>query len=169
MGGIVPRIADELGTFSKGQDGKPLYHVHMEPRSILRTYATAMVVCLALAIGTQILLGSSVEFMTMTLVCGIVEASTALLALGGAVWFTQAAWGRGYRRAVVTAWVAAVCLVVGWGSMAVARSTVGVPMRWAQGRLSARASTRLWAGVRLSVGVQTSSSLVLERAACSVK
>ncbi|MCQ4614270.1 hypothetical protein [Corynebacterium pseudogenitalium] len=93
----------------------------MEPRSILRTYATAMVVCLALAIGTQILLGSSVEFMTMTLVCGIVEASTALLALGGAVWFTQAAWGRGYRRAVVTAWVAAVCLVVGWGSMAVAR------------------------------------------------
>lgn len=121
MGGIVPRIADELGTFSKGQDGKPLYHVHMEPRSILRTYATAMVVCLALAIGTQILLGSSVEFMTMTLVCGIVEASTALLALGGAVWFTQAAWGRGYRRAVVTAWVAAVCLVVGWGSMAVAR------------------------------------------------
>ena len=121
MGGIVPRIADELGTFSKGQDGKPLYHVHMEPRSILRTYATAMVVCLALAIGTQILLGSSVEFMTMTLVCGIVEVSTALLALGGAVWFTQAAWGRGYRRAVVTAWVAAVCLVVGWGSMAVAR------------------------------------------------
>ena len=121
MGGIVPRIADELGTFSKGQDGKPLYHVHMEPRSILRTYATAMVVCLALAIGTQILLGSSVEFMTMTLVCGIVEASTALLALGGAAWFTQAAWGRGYRRAVVTAWVAAVCLVVGWGSMAVAR------------------------------------------------
>lgn len=121
MGGIVPRIADELGTFSKGQDGKPLYHVHMEPRSILRTYATAMVVCLALAIGTQILLGSSVEFMTMTMVCGIVEASTALLALGGAVWFTQAAWGRGYRRAVVTAWVAAVCLVVGWGSMAVAR------------------------------------------------
>lgn len=121
MGGIVPRIADELGTFSKGQDGKPLYHVHMEPRSILRTYATAMVVCLALAIGTQILLGSSVEFMTMTLVCGIVEATTALLALGGAVWFTQAAWGRGYRRAVVTAWVAAVCLVVGWGSMAVAR------------------------------------------------
>ena len=121
MGGIVPRIADELGTFSKGQDGKPLYHVHMEPRSILRTYATAMVVCLALAIGTQILLGSSVEFMTMTLVCGIVEASTALLALGGAVWFTQAAWGRGYRRAVVTAWVAAGCLVVGWGSMAVAR------------------------------------------------
>lgn len=109
------------GTFSKGQDGKPLYHVHMEPRSILRTYATAMVVCLALAIGTQILLGSSVEFMTMTLVCGIVEATTALLALGGAVWFTQAAWGRGYRRAVVTAWVAAVCLVVGWGSMAVAR------------------------------------------------
>ncbi|WPJ93705.1 hypothetical protein [Corynebacterium sp. UMB2355A] len=93
----------------------------MEPRSILRTYATAMVVCLALAIGTQILLGSSVEFMTMTMVCGIVEASTALLALGGAVWFTQAAWGRGYRRAVVTAWVAAVCLVVGWGSMAVAR------------------------------------------------
>ena len=121
MGGIVPRIADELGTFSKGQDGKPLYHVHMEPRSILRTYATAMVVCLALAIGTQILLCSSVEFMTMTMVCGIVEASTALLALGGAVWFTQAAWGRGYRRAVVTAWVAAVCLVVGWGSMAVAR------------------------------------------------
>lgn len=121
MGGIVPRIADELGTFSKGQDGKPLYHVHMEPRSILRTYATAMVACLALAIGTQILLGSSVEFMTMTMVCGIVEASTALLALGGAVWFTQAAWGRGYRRAVVTAWVAAVCLVVGWGSMAVAR------------------------------------------------
>ncbi|WP_143000813.1 hypothetical protein [Corynebacterium sp. MC3] len=57
----------------------------MEPRSILRTYATAMVVCLALAIGTQILLGSSVEFMTMTLVCGIVEASTALLALGGVV------------------------------------------------------------------------------------
>lgn len=107
--------------FQKGQDGKPLYHVHMEPRSILRTYATAMVVCLALAIGTQILLGSSVEFMTMTMVCGIVEASTALLALGGAVWFTQAAWGRGYRRAVVTAWVAAVCLVVGWGSMAVAR------------------------------------------------
>ena len=93
----------------------------MEPRSILRTYATAMVVCLALAIGTQILLGSSAEFMTMTMVCGIVEASTALLALGGAVWFTQAAWGRGYRRAVVTAWVAAVCLVVGWGSMAVAR------------------------------------------------
>ncbi|WP_288791809.1 hypothetical protein [uncultured Corynebacterium sp.] len=93
----------------------------MEPRSILRTYATAMVVCLALAIGTQILLGSSVEFMTMTMVCGIVEASTALLALGGAVWFTQAAWGRGYRRAVVTAWVATVCLVVGWGSMAVAR------------------------------------------------
>lgn len=121
MGGIVPRIADELGTFSKGQDGKPLYHVHMEPRSILRTYATAMVACLALAIGTQILLGSSVEFMTMTMVCGIVEASTALLALGGAVWSTQAAWGRGYRRAVVTAWVAAVCLVVGWGSMAVAR------------------------------------------------
>ena len=95
--------------------------MHMEPRSILRTYATAMVVCLALAIGTQILLGSSAEFMTMTMVCGIVEASTALLALGGAVWFTQAAWGRGYRRAVVTAWVAAVCLVVGWGSMAVAR------------------------------------------------
>ena len=95
--------------------------MHMEPRSILRTYATAMVVCLALAIGTQILLGSSVEFMTMTMVCGIVEASTALLALGGAVWFTQAAWGRGYRRAVVTVWLAAVCLVVGWGSMAVAR------------------------------------------------
>ena len=121
MGGIVPRIADEPGTFSKGQDGKPLYHVHMEPRSILRTYATAMVVCLALAIGTQILLGSSVDFMTMTMVCGIVEATTVLLALGGAIWFTQAAWGRGYRKTIVTVWVAAVCLVVGWGSMAVAR------------------------------------------------
>lgn len=80
-----------------------------------------MVVCLALDIGTQVLLGSSVDFMAMTLAVGIVEATTALLALGGAAWFTQAARGRGYRKAIVAVWVAAVCLVVGWGSMAVAR------------------------------------------------
>ncbi|WP_071565738.1 hypothetical protein [Corynebacterium sp. NML130628] len=93
----------------------------MEPRSILRTYATAMVVCLALDIGTQVLLGNSVDFIAMTLASGIVEAVTVLLALGGAAWFTQAARGRGYRKAIVAVWVAAVCLVVGWGSMAAAR------------------------------------------------
>lgn len=80
-----------------------------------------MVVCLALDIGTQVLLGSSVDFMTMTLASGTVEAVAVLLALGGAVWFTQAAWGRGYRKTTVTVWVATVCLVVGWGSMVVAR------------------------------------------------
>lgn len=80
-----------------------------------------MVVCLALDIGTQVLLGSSVDFMAMTLASGIVEATTALLALGGAIWFTRAAWGRGYRKTIVMVWGATVCLVVGWGSMAVAR------------------------------------------------
>lgn len=85
-----------------------------------------MVVCLALAIGTQILLGSSVEFMTMTLVCGIVEASTALLALGGAVWFTQAAWGARLQKGSCD----------GVGSRGVPGGRVGVDGGGAVGRVS---------------------------------
>lgn len=92
----------------------------METRGILWIYAIAMVAFPAAWISMSRLIGGGWEFRTVTAAFGTLEAATALLALGGAAWFTVAARGRKKIGALVTVWLATACLVVGWGSMAVA-------------------------------------------------
>lgn len=92
----------------------------METRSILWIYAIAAVAFPAAWISLLRVIGDGWEFRTLTAAFGILEATTTLLALGGAVWFTATARGRNTTGALVTVWIAAACLVVGWGSMAVA-------------------------------------------------
>lgn len=92
----------------------------METRSILWIYAIVVVAFPAAWISLLRVIGDGWEFRTVTAAFGILEATTTLLALGGAVWFTATARGRNTIGALVTVWIAAACLVVGWGSMAVA-------------------------------------------------
>ncbi|PLA28127.1 hypothetical protein [Corynebacterium coyleae] len=92
----------------------------METRSVLWIYAIAAVAFPAAWISLLRVIGDGWEFRTVTAAFGILEAATTLFALGGAVWFTATARGRNTTGVLVTVWIAAACLVVGWGSMAVA-------------------------------------------------